>query len=491
MQIIPWIWIAILIFCAWPLALWLLKQTSHPYDWLLTLAVTLGLSTGTLALVMFWDALFDNYIDGSVITLVYCLIMLVGAALYARSSRGNPLRVNLLPRIDISRVKHNVPFLIVVGLIGAAILFNALYWPFYRSDAVSIYADQAHFMYAARTFIPLRDFPDLAYYQAYPPLVPFVYTYTYLVSGWENEYLAKIFPTLLSLGCVLNVFLLGRMWRGAAVGKVAALLLIITPSFARWASSGYVDLPMAFFYTLAAIFAWRLIQSGNTTDAALAGLIAGLAAWTKNVGLLSILCFVGWLLIEHFRKKVSIRTTAVFTAIALVIVAPWYLRNWIEAQLIFPPTIWVDQAERNLSSLLIFVNAPQNFAVSGFVVMAALMFIPIRALRSRYPQYDVVMFLCLTIPFFGFWWVFASYDPRFLLLFLPFLCVLGAEWITFVFGRLSAWQKKAGLFAFYGAIVLMGIYCVWISVDFKTKAVQNLFMSDAEKQVVVLATPQP
>jgi 4-amino-4-deoxy-L-arabinose transferase-like glycosyltransferase len=493
MQIVPWIGIAIIILSAYPLARGLLQQSPHPSDWLLTLTLTLGLSIGTITLIMFWFAMINNYIDGWGITLTYGVIMLVGAVFFV-NNKGRILHryrfgINNLPRLTIYPAINNTTVLFLMGVIACGILFNAVYWPFYRSDAVSIYADQAHFMYVARIFIPLRDYPNLGYYQAYPPLIPLAYTYTYLVSGWENEYLAKVIPALLSLGCILNVFLLGRMWRGASVGKIAALLFMLTPSFVRWASSGYVDLPMAFFYTLGAIFAWRLLQFPNFVDAVLAGLMAGLAAWTKNVGLLGILCFTAWLLIEYLRKKVSFRHIAVFIVSAVAIAGPWYLRNWVEAQLIFPPTIWIERSERTLNSLLIFVNAPLNFALSGYVVMLAILWIPYRLTRWRQQPYDVTLFLCLSIPFFLFWWIFASYDPRFLLLFFPFLCILGAEWITFVFGQLSDRNKRMGSLVFYAAIVGIGIYCAWISVDYKEKALRNLFMSDSDKRAVVLGAP--
>ncbi|MFN8447294.1 MAG: glycosyltransferase family 39 protein [Anaerolineae bacterium] len=89
--------------------------------------------------------------------------------------------------------------------------------------------------------------------------------------------------------------MLGKRLRDERTGWLAALVLALTPFFSRWASSGYVDLPMAFFYALAAVFALRLYESGRLRDAALAGALVGLAAWTKNAALIGIVLLALWL----------------------------------------------------------------------------------------------------------------------------------------------------------------------------------------------------
>lgn len=156
----------------------------------------------------------------------------------------------------------------VTLLVSAAILFNAVYWPFYKQDTLGIYADQAHFMYATGGLIPL-NLTFYSYYQAYPMLVQLSYTYSYLASGWEDPYLAKLIPTLLSLACLGAVYYLAKTLYDEKSGWLAVLLFALTPLFGRWASSGYTDLPMAFYYTLAALFVWRTWVSGNLVDALL------------------------------------------------------------------------------------------------------------------------------------------------------------------------------------------------------------------------------
>ena len=73
--------------------------------------------------------------------------------------------------------------------------------------------------------------------------------------------------------------------RGAVRGCLAATAILATPSFMHWAPSQCADIPLAFFM-LAAFILWQ------EEHGVLAGLAAGLAAWTKNEGVAFLVVFV-------------------------------------------------------------------------------------------------------------------------------------------------------------------------------------------------------
>ena len=60
-------------------------------------------------------------------------------------------------------------------------------------------------------------------------------------------------------------------------------LLLIPPLF--WSVSLYTDLPLAFFITVSALLLLVALRSGHKRLFLVSGLMAGLAAWTKNEGL--------------------------------------------------------------------------------------------------------------------------------------------------------------------------------------------------------------
>jgi hypothetical protein len=243
---------------------------------------------------------------------------------------------------------------------------------------------------------------------------------------------------------------------------------------------------MAFLYMLAAIFAWRLWSGGNWADALLTGMAMGFAAWTKNAALMGIGFLSLWLAYAWLKGKMPLRLMVLALAVCAVIAAPWYIRNWLEARLIVPTTAWTDQAERSLRTVLLFITQPQNFALTGWVIMLAIITSLVDLIRRRLGE-ETVMLAIWTLPFFGVWWLLVSYDPRFVLLFLPLLCVWGGGWLIHAWAWIPAiWQKRIRMPLAVVALIWT-LYIAWISIEYKGAIVGDPFMSDAAKHTVVLS----
>jgi len=478
-----WILTGLLLAIAYPWAAWLLAQNPRRDSRWLTVMLTLAISTGTLTLVMFWTSLLGMAFETWTIVLVYGLLMLPGWILNAprRLKRELPTRAHGGAPLQIPSVRQ-IFLISPLVIIGAAILFNAVYWPFSRDDAMGIYAPIAQQMADLRGIVPLPGSDTL--YEAYPIHISLTYTFAYLASGWTNEYLARLFPALMAIGTIPAAYVFGTMLHGRAAGWASAILLAITPTFGRWASSGYVDLPMAFFYILSAIFAWRLWQTRHWTDALLAGITMGLAAWTKNAALLGIVFLSAWLAWAWLRKKIGWRLAILALVGWVIVAAPWYIRNWLEAGFIIPDTAWTDQAKRSLESLLIL---PQLYGLAGLLMLIAVTLTFANLLRRRFDSSENFLLILWTVPFFAAWWLFASYDPRFLLMFLPVLCVVAGLWTAKIFAMLTdGWQKHAVLPLSMLALIL-ALWTAWNSVEFKDEILRDPLMDNKTKHEIVLA----
>ncbi|MEZ4666853.1 MAG: glycosyltransferase family 39 protein [Anaerolineae bacterium] len=479
--VLPIALIVINLVVAYPSATWLLSRSGGRNGLGLRLALTIGLSAGGLSQVMLWESLLGIPFDVALITISYFVIMLPGLLWWARQKQ-NYVQDKVEERDG--RISRLALFIIVT--VALAIFFNAVYWPFYQSDALGIYAAQASYLKTSRALIPLR-YDNFSYYQAYPMLVQLNYAYVYLASGWENGYVAKVIPTLLSLACLPATFTLGTELYRRRVGWLAAVLLALTPAFARWGSSGYVDLPMALYYTLGVVFGWRLYKEKRDVDAALMGLMMGLAAWTKNAGLVSIVLMLGWLAFLLLTKQIGFKATWSAVVICGLIAAPWYIRNWVEAHLIMPDTAWTEQAGRTIGNLLVFIMKSENFGVNGWFITGG---VPVAlyeiTIRRRAAMREILITF-FSIPFFGLWWFLVSYDPRFLLLFLPILTIVGANLGVTIWNRSGSTHRRwVMLLVTCGAVVLM-LLTVWNSIGFKDDILRHPLMDDAAKQAIVAA----
>ncbi|MBI5957300.1 MAG: glycosyltransferase family 39 protein [Chloroflexi bacterium] len=425
---------------AYPWALILLPHERRPRLLLslTTLALSLGLLTWSMMLLAFVGAL-------SRLSVVLVMLLIFGAGVVcARSLLTFPRRSTA--RATLQQVTHAAQrhplgataILITLGITGL-ILLNAIYWPFGDDDAVSIYA--LHSLKIVQT----DRFPTgEGLYEAYPMLLPLSYVYTYLIAGNINEYLARIIPALLAAGTLGAAASLGEALYNRRTGLLAMLLLALTPAFGRWAPTGYTDIPAAFFVTLAALFAWRLAESGSSRDAVLAGITVGLAAWTKNSALTLAGSLGIWLLLARWQNRIKTQHIGLTLAALLVTAGPWYARNWSMFGLIVPKTVWTDRAVHTLSSAFPFLSFPDQFFIPGLFFTAGLIWATYESLTPRLlvaisqkglwdtstgQKSGIRAWLLLTfsLPFAAAWWWMASYDARFLLAVLPLIAVMGAR----------------------------------------------------------------
>jgi hypothetical protein len=108
--------------------------------------------------------------------------------------------------------------------------------------------------------------------------------------------------------------------RGPAPGLLAGLVLASTPAVLRQVPSQYADIPLACYFVGAIVFA--LLDRP-----ALAGLFAGLAAWTKDEGLLFLAVMLAATAVFKRRKALAAVAGALPAAALVAIFKGWLARG--------------------------------------------------------------------------------------------------------------------------------------------------------------------
>jgi len=193
---------------------------------------------------------------------------------------------------------------LLIGLFTLlCVLAASVYWMEYsRSpgggwDAWSIWNLRARFLYRAGAnwrdaFSPLLlwSHPD------YPLLLPGFVAGLWKQTGGESTWAPALAGLLFTLATpALLVAAVGRL-RGREAGWLAGIFLLGTPFFVLHAASQYADVPVAFFMVAA-------VALLTLDEPAPAGICAGLAAWTKNEGLLLVAVLVVALLAAREWRK--------------------------------------------------------------------------------------------------------------------------------------------------------------------------------------------
>ena len=98
---------------------------------------------------------------------------------------------------------------------------------------------------------------------------------------------------------------------------------------------------------------------------------------------------------------------------------------------------------------------------------------------------QVAFLLWWSAPFFVVWFGFASYDPRFILLFLPFLAVLAGLMSAAAWQRVGQRRRKPILAVIMLIAAVLAVRVAWNSIEYKRAWLSNPTMTHAEKQQVI------
>lgn len=261
---------------------------------LLAASLSLG-GLGLASLPVFAWRLVGGRLGGSFVAVDLAIFtgLTVAAAWLARRLRPPGTAGPATPDSDGLTPWLGLAALVAVGaaaLWGSAI--QAGRYPHGQWDAWAVWNLRARFLYrAADGHAALLADPPLSHFD-YPLLLPASVARLWAYAGVETT----LAPTLLAfLFTFAAAALCGSallVLRGGTVAAAASLVVLANSDFLIHGQSQYADVPAGYFLLAAlALFAWhdRMTQPGTWPWALLlAGLAAGLGAWTKNEGLLFV-----------------------------------------------------------------------------------------------------------------------------------------------------------------------------------------------------------
>jgi 4-amino-4-deoxy-L-arabinose transferase-like glycosyltransferase len=157
----------------------------------------------------------------------------------------------------------------------------------------------------------------------YPLLLPLSIVRSWSYMGGENSLIPALIAfvfTFLTLGLLVAAL---ALLKGRAPGYLAAMILMGSPFFIFMGASQFADIPFAFFMLATLVMLLIGMREENPAGPLiLAGIAAGLCAWTKNEGLLFVAIVAGsFLLTPLFTggRRPALRRIGPFLAGALPI----------------------------------------------------------------------------------------------------------------------------------------------------------------------------
>jgi Dolichyl-phosphate-mannose-protein mannosyltransferase len=179
---------------------------------------------------------------------------------------------------------------LAVTMFLGAVIYN----PHGEEAAWSIWNLKARFLFRAGAFWPDAFSRDLAWTRLdYPLLLPGLVALCWKLAAHESTDAPIAIAFLFALGTTgVLVGTLGVL-RGKTLALLAGTLLLGTASFVALSAALYGDVPLSFY--ILATLALLCLQDRHPEDlrfSALAGLMAGFAAWTRNEGVVFIVALI-------------------------------------------------------------------------------------------------------------------------------------------------------------------------------------------------------
>lgn len=221
-----------------------------------------------------------------------------------------------------------VVFAMVVGWSVGSLVIRVERYPNGLTDAWAIWNSHAKYLAAGGKtwWLDIQN----TFHPDYPLLLPGVVVHTWRYIGNNSPDATGFVGILFELAAVVVLAATLIKLRSPAIGLLMGLVLIGSPAYVHNAASEYADVPLSVFVvsTIALICLYESDESKSPGLIALAGFMAGCAAWTKNEGVPFALVTVAVLLAPVFwSPSATVRRIAGFAAgLALPLAAIVYFK---------------------------------------------------------------------------------------------------------------------------------------------------------------------
>ena len=264
---------------------------------------------------------------------VYLEIALLLLLLWLVLRRGKlaPPRIAFKGGVRIWQIVMIACALPVIGLAVAGAFSVWTHRPFGTWDAFMIYDRTARFVYRGQADWMQTFSPDIdpAFHADYPMLIPLDIAQAWEALGRESQSVPRLLGGVFMLICagafVSTLTLLKSFWQAIA----GLLVLLNTPFFILGGPSQTADVPLSFFILSAVILVFLYTSRQKPGLLVLAGLSAGLAAWTKNEGDIFLVGILAGLFLVFMRQDLWRRLGCFLAGLAIPLAIILYFKVFL------------------------------------------------------------------------------------------------------------------------------------------------------------------
>lgn len=292
--------------------------------------------------------------------LVLCLETWRCRALSLRRIRETSVTLLMAVNGYVRSRSHFEKILLTVVLYQLVIsLMQTIYWPIFSWDALSfwLYYGRAFYEEGSMNLLNHQQWMNaqmpLTWGIAYPMVLPLLYAWLFTSVGKVDLLLANSVQVVFLLMLVLVLFQLFRRTDTGQVAFLACLFFLLSSNAIAihwdW-FKGVTDFPLLVLNLTLMYFALKVWRIPSATNALAAGIVAGLTAAIKQLGIVFALLAGALILLKTVSRKREKRINSgathffVYFATAVAFSAPYYIfsltRAGSQTTTYWTPTVW-------------------------------------------------------------------------------------------------------------------------------------------------------
>jgi len=287
-----------------------------------TVIFSFALGLGFISFLVFFLGLLH------ILFLKWVLLVLILATLISLKDAYSFVKTNQLLSYDFEFIYSSKLRIFLAVLVSLSLLMTLIgaVAPAKGNDALVYHLSDAR--YFARhhlvTFIPYTS------HSIWPYFMEMLFALAML---FDNPLLAKLFHFSMAIFGSLAIYAFGRRYINREVAFLAAAIFFLTPGVYTQATYAYVDIGWA-FYTFMGFYV--IMLRGSSTEIkwlVCAGVMCGIAADIKYIGLITPVIIGLMLIINGFFHKENYKdltkSFVLFSIIVVIIIFPYYFRSYL------------------------------------------------------------------------------------------------------------------------------------------------------------------
>jgi 4-amino-4-deoxy-L-arabinose transferase-like glycosyltransferase len=350
-------------------------------------------------------------------------------------------------------LKRDCILLIIIVGLAFFLRFWDLGWNGFNGDE-SIYSGQAASLLGNTDFLG-----DFSVFRSHPLLLQSLVSIAFAIFGIQDV-VARIIPVIFGTLSVFMTYHVGKLFFDRNVGLISCLVLALLPFHIVFSRQVLLDVPFSFFIIMFLYLGFKYRITKSNISCFSTGVACGLCFLSKEVGIITVPIFVGFMLITRiFKVNKLFMFLIAFTFSTLPYVILALLRKDAATSVILYTAFQISRNQDLFSTryATTLVNEALGYALSLLLVISVfLMWWQSRKSRGRqsmkYKDQIILLVLTLGILFLLFQFL-PSKGDRFMITLVPPAVILGCSFLAF--DSVRRWRGNKMLYMIIVPLIIL------------------------------------